>query len=319
MTTMFTLDELNLAAETKAIENAITLSLLSQEWKHVLFTTRQIKRGLVSLLENLNGDALVASVPDVLNTNTLEKLEPFNRFDMPASTRIAVEFINEMACNDATIAYAIEHIQTDLEELIIKHWEDTFRSEDHAVDWLIHVDMTFNADGSIASYDEIIEEEQNYKVNWEVNGKAVSLNLKTTHSLLPIAEALTTVFNWVKNENSLNIDGVMKLLIDLKTHGQITTPKSEIVILKKSDIAICVNDQKTDHYLQDLLGYVADCLSFSDNVDNFVGNELFTKLSTLDQQLANFLNFAQDLYIHDNACDVNTVKKEDLMIFSEYY
>jgi len=319
MTTMFTLDDLNSTEEAKAIENAIALSLLSTEWKHVLFTTRQIKRGLVSLLENLNGDDLVASVPSILNTNTLEKLEPFNRFDMPASTRIAVEFINEMACNDATITCAIEHIQTDLEELIIKHWEDTFRSEDHAVDWLIHVDMTFNADGSIASYDEIIEEEQNYKVNWEVNGKAVSLNLKTTHSLLPIAEALTTVFNWVKNENSLSIDGVMKLLIELKTHGQITTPKSEIVVLKKSDIAICVNDQKTDHYLQDLLGYVADCLSFSDNVDDFIDSELFNELSTLDKQLANFLNFAQDLYIHDNVCDVNSVKNEDLLIFSESY
>lgn len=319
MTTMFTLDELSQKVEAKAIENAIALSLLSTEWKHVLFTARQIKRGLVSLLENLNGDDLVASVPSVLNTNTLEKLEPFNSFDMPASTRIAVEFINEMACHDASIAYAIEQIQTELEEKIIEHWETAFRSEDHAVEWIIAVDMTFNADGSIASFDEIIQEEQNFKLNWEVNSKAVSLNVKSTHSLLPIAEALTTVFHWVKNENALTIDGVMQLLINLKKRGQITTPKSEIVALKKSNVAICVNDQNTDHFLQDLLGYVADCLSFSENVDDFTNSELFSELSSLDLELANFLKFAQDLYIHDNVCDVNSVKKEDLMIFSEYY
>lgn len=316
---MFTLDELSPTVEAKAIENAIALSLLSTEWKHVLFTARQIKRGLVTLLEDLNEDDLVASVPSILNTDTLEKLEPFNSFDMPASTRIAVDFIDEMACNNLSIADAIELIQDDLEEEIIEHWENVFRSTHHAVEWIIAVDMTFNADGSIASFDEIIQEEQNFKVDWDVNSKTVSLNIKSFSSLLPIAEALTTIFHWVKDENALKIDGVMRLLIDLKKNGQITTPKSDIVAVKKSDVSVCVNDQNTDHYLQDLLGYVADCLSYSDNVDNFTNSELFSELSKLDLQLANFLKFAQDLYVHDNVFDVNSVKKEDLLIFSEYY
>lgn len=319
MTTMFTLDELSPKVEAKAIENAIALSLLSTEWKHVLFTARQIKRGLVSLLADLNDNDLVASVPSILNTDTLEKLEPFNSFDMPASTRIAVDFIDEMACKDVSISDAIELIQEDLENEIIEHWEKVFRSTDHAVEWIIAVDMTFNADGSIASFDEIIEEEQNYKVDWNVNSNAVSLNINSTHSLLPIAEALTTVFHWVKDEKALMIDGVIQFLIELKKYGQITSPKSEIVALKKTNIAICVNDQNTDFYLHNLLGYVADCLSFSENVDDFTNSELFSELSSLDPELANFLKFAQDLYIYDNVCDVNSVKKEDLLIFSEYY
>lgn len=319
MSAMFTLDELNTSAEANAIQNAITLSLLSSEWKHVLFTARQIKRGLVEILQDHNEDALLSAIPSILNTNTLEKLEPFNTFDMPASTRIAVEFLNEMACNDASVGYTIEQVQTDLEDLIISHWDTAFRSADHAIEWIIAVDMTFNEDGSIASVDEIIQEEQNIKVDWEVNSKAVSLNVKSTASLQPIAVALTTVFNWVKDENALTIDGVMRLLIDLKKHGQITTPKSEIVALKKANVSICVNDQNTDYFLQDLLGYLADCLSFSENVDDFTNEELFSELSSLDYQLGNFLKFAQDLYIHDNVCDVSSTKKEDLLIFSEYY
>lgn len=319
MSAMFTLDELNTSAEANAIKNAITLSLQSNEWKHVLFTARQIKRGLVEILEKHDEDTLLSTIPSILNTNALEKLEPFTSFDMPASTRIAVEFLNEMACNDASVGYAIEQVQTDLEDLIITHWDSAFRSEYHAIDWIIAVDMTFNEDGSIASLDEIIEDNQNYKSSWLVNGEAVSLNIKSTHSLLPIAEALTTVFHWVKNEDSLNIDGVIGLLIDLKTYGQITTPKSEIVKLKKSDISICVTDEQTDHYLQDLLGYVADCLSFSDNVDSFVSGDSFKKLYELDKKLADFLKFAQDLYVYDNVCDVNSVKSTDLMIFAEYY
>lgn len=315
---MFTYEELAPQAQKKALELATALSLRSDEWVHVLSTARAIKRGIISILEDMDPEAMLAEVTQLLDAGEMEALEEFSDFDMPASIRIAVAKLKELAEDEATAQDAIDMVHSDIEDAIVAYWEGVFRTESHAIEWIDSVEMTFTKDGEIASYDGSIEVEQNFKVEWSVNGETVSKNIKTLRPLLPLAIDLVTVFYWVnKDENNLKIDNVMKLLIELKQTNQLKTPSGDVVQPKQNDILISASDEETNVYMGDMLGKIADCLAYSENVDLYVGGDLHTELTGLDQKLGDFLEYAHTLYSKDNVCDESTVSERDVILFLE--
>lgn len=314
---MFTYDELNQIGQKRALVVATAMSLQSNEWMHVLATAKLIKRGLQTALNELEADLPLLDIPALMNAESLERLSVFSSFDMPASFRIAADMLKELANEKTLVSDAIQVIESDLEDSIQNYWHGTFTEINSVFDWIESVDMLFSKDGEIASFDANFEIPQNFEIVCSLNGNEETVNIKTLRSLMPIAKPLALIFKYNdKDQNNLTIQDLMKFLIEFAQQGKINTVDGESKVCN-SDYLVAVEDQKVDFTLDALLGFVADCLAFSDKVDSFMEEAAFKELYKVDQVSAEFLEYAYSLYSLDNVCDTGSVREHDSSLFLE--
>lgn len=313
----FTFEELSTQAQAKALVSAKTISFKSDEWHHAINTARNIKLALIDLLQQADQDADIATLTQLMTTSSLEAFDAFKTIEMPASTRIAVELLNELAHDHTTIEDSISEIRAVLEERIVEYWKTEFESENALIDFMCAFDMVFTENGDIESHACEISVEGNYIIAWDVDGERQEKTIYSPLSILKTAKVLGTVFHWLdKADHDLNIDLVMTHAIAILEQKTIETGGINIQLL---DVSENIKDSNMESSLNvtHILGDLVDCLSHSDNTDSFTDSELFNTLLNLDPITADFLAFAQNLYQNDDVCDHHGVEEYHPTLFAQ--
>lgn len=316
---MFTYEELQPQAQANAISLVKQLSFNSGEWLHILNTARQIKLGLLEVLEQADELAEIGSLSQLLKADELEQLEQFKDFDMPASIRTAAQFLNNLADDHCTICDAADAIKESLQGEITAYWANEFNSEYTVLDSIEEWEVKFNSDGAIAGHNLELCTPNTFNYVWKTENSELDFAVKAPEVLRDTAGQLATIFHWNnRDSNNLTIGAVISKLLELNQTSLITSDDG----LKVSFTAIENPESNAKQFkaidMTVLLADVADCLSYSENVDNFTATQHYNQLKKLEPITAAFLAYAQDLYMRDAVCDSSSVKNEHVYIFVEW-